>query len=89
MPRKQHVHKYELRPTTSIPVWCCALLGCNHFMPSHLTPIMKGRTSICWDCECIFPLNELNMKNNRPKCDDCSGLMDRSNQLDKLLKEID
>ena len=87
-PRKSHVHKYHLRKTENRPVWACALIGCNHFMPVHLTPLVNGRTSICWGCEQLFVINELNMLNPKPLCDDCSGLNEKLKELNKKLGNI-
>lgn len=71
MPRKNHTHKYQLRPTGSQSVWACALPDCNHYMPPHLSSLVEGRTSICWQCEEKFILDSDAMKENRPRCLEC------------------
>lgn len=84
MSRKQHVHKYELRPTTTLPVWCCAAPTCNHFMPNHLESILPGRSSICWECNQPFALSKINMKAKRPICDVCRGTIDDLGRINPL-----
>lgn len=73
MPRKSHTHKYILRPTGSSPVWACALDFCNHYMPSHLTSLVEGRMSECWNCETPFKLDSDAMKaeDGKPFCPVC------------------
>lgn len=71
MPRKNHTHKYQLRATGSQSVWACALPDCNHYMPPHLSSLVEGRTSICWQCEEKFILDEESMKESRPRCFTC------------------
>lgn len=73
MPRKQHVHKYYLRRTSVFDVWACALDECNHYMPQHLTELVSGRSSLCWDCGAKFRLNEDLMREEagKPVCQNC------------------
>ena len=81
MPKKQHTHKYLKQTTTGSPVWRCMLPDCNHFMPSHLEPLVIGRTSYCWECNDKFILTEQSMKRNKPLCDDCSPEVQALQQL--------
>jgi hypothetical protein len=71
MPRKNHTHKYIRRETGSSPVWACALEDCNHFMPNHLTNLVIGRSTYCWDCGDKFKMTELSMVDDMPKCESC------------------
>lgn len=71
MPRKQHTHKYIKRETSSSPVWACALEDCNHFMPSHLSSMVVGRSSYCWQCGDKFRLDENSVSEDRPRCISC------------------
>ncbi len=84
MPRRNHTHKYMKQTTGSSPVWRCMLDDCNHYMPSHLESLVVGRTSICWDCDDKFKLNVINMKEAKPRCDDCSPY---SQALTNVIKE--
>jgi hypothetical protein len=85
---KKHIHKYILRPTEGRPVWACALMGCNHYMPAHLSSLVIGRTSICWECEQPFQINTLSVKDVRPKCEDCGGTLEQIKQLNERLTNI-
>lgn len=71
MPRKNHTHKYQLRATSSQPVWACSLPDCNHYMPPHLNSLIEGRSSICWECDDKFILDIDAMKEVRPRCFQC------------------
>lgn len=73
MPRKNHTHKYIKRQTSSAPVWACSLPDCNHFMPSHLTGLVEGRSSYCWSCDDKFTLDSNSMLDDQPKCPNCRG----------------
>lgn len=90
MPRKQHIHKYYLRRTAAGDFWTCALLGCNHFMPLYLTPMVPGRTSLCWDCESKFHLLPELMDLDKPLCGVCRDVYNAREQerLNKI-KEIE
>jgi hypothetical protein len=80
MPRKQHTHKYVLRPTGSNSVWACALDNCYHYMPHHLTPLLEGRFSLCFKCEDRVRMDsdllEWATKENSGKilCEACRGI---------------
>jgi len=47
-------------------------------------PEPAGRKSICWQCEKEFLLTPVNMKNDKPLCDNCEESVDI---LDKYLQE--
>lgn len=93
MPRKNHPHKYILRPTTGVSVWACALPDCNHFMPPHLNSLLEGRAAICWGCEEKFILDSQAMRETKPRCIECRTGIDVEALADKiestLTEEID
>lgn len=67
----KHIHKYHKVKMFSHFVWACALRDCNHYMPYHMTDMMPGKASICWECGTDFDLTIHNMKNDKPLCPDC------------------
>lgn len=79
---KRHTHKYYKVPIAGQTVWACALPDCNHYMPKHMENLVPGKGSICWSCGDSFVLNPVNMKNDHPKCDDCSG-------FSKIIERVD
>ena len=69
---KKHIHKYYKRPDG---LWACAGIdGCTHFMPSNMIPAPLGYQTVCWKCDFPTQLTPLNMKMDKPECDDCSGV---------------
>lgn len=79
---KRHIHKYFRLELAGSPVWACGIPTCNHHMPPHMTPLVNGRASLCWSCDEPFVLNPINMKRDKPKCDDCEGLADINEYLE-------
>ena len=88
MPRKNHTHKYILRPTGSQPVWACALPDCNHYMPPHLNSLIEGRSSICWECEDKFILDDNAMKELRPRCFNCRSEVSKIIPMESLSEPV-
>lgn len=68
--RHKHIHKYHKNPDTGL--WHCAFPGCYHFMPKNVESSVRGRESICWECNGTFILDEHNMKDSEPVCEQCS-----------------
>ena len=67
-------------------VQSCAVPDCNHHMPSHLSKLLIGRASICWECNEEFAMNEDNLKEEFPKCLTCKNpeLMGQASTIDKI-----
>jgi hypothetical protein len=82
---KRHVHKYHRVDIGGAKLWACALGDCNHYMPAHMGSLVPGKNSICWKCNEQMVLNIMNMKDDKPKCDDCSGL----NYLSDVINQIE
>lgn len=70
---KRHTHKYYRVDLGSYKVWACALPDCMHHMPPHYNNLVEGKNSFCWKCGEMFVLNTINMKRDKPLCDDCSA----------------
>ncbi len=68
MSSKKHVHKYH---KLQDGLWHCALSDCTHFMPHNVAYNMRGKNSLCWDCNEKFPLDEEAMENDEPICYKC------------------
>lgn len=73
---KRHTHKYYRVQLGSDKVWACALPDCNHHMPTHMTPLVLGKSSLCWKCGEALVLDPINMKMDKPICDDCNSTSD-------------
>lgn len=84
---KRHTHKYYKKTLSFGQVWACALPTCNHYMPTHMTELLPGKQSVCWECEGMLVLNELNMKMEKPLCEDCSGTADLAAFINQRLRE--
>ena len=68
-------HKYHRVKIDNGFVWACDRPACGHWMPANLVNLLVGKLSTCWSCESPFQLNELNMRDVRPTCPDCSEEM--------------
>ena len=79
----RHVHKYMRINMSSHKIWACALPECNHYMPIHLEELVPGKASICWECGDKMILDLDNMKSDKPKCAECSGLKDIAKYLEE------
>lgn len=88
----KHTHKYRLVPFgNSIKVWSCGLPDCSHYMPTHMSHMIEGKASECWDCANITVMSSDRMKfaitQNEGKilCQDCidirRGIPIKSNEL--------
>lgn len=65
----KHVHKYHKIDN----VWYCALPNCTHFIPKNVPEeAMLGKSSICWNCNTELILDEDLLKEDKPRCIDCS-----------------
>jgi hypothetical protein len=82
---KRHTHKYYKVSIAGQNVWACALPDCNHYMPKHMDSLVPGKASICWSCSGPMILDPLNMENNNPICDDCSG---RASIISKINEQL-
>jgi len=70
---KRHTHKYHHVDLDFGKVWACALPNCNHYMPLHMNNLVPGKNSICWGCGESFILDSINMKNDKPVCNECKS----------------
>ncbi len=77
---KRHTHKYHRIDG----VWMCALSNCTHYMPKNVAGNVAGKSSICWECAHEFTLDDVNMRDDKPKCPSCSNEV---MTFDSLLKE--
>lgn len=68
---RRHPHKYRKARLTFGTVWACALPDCNHYMPQHMSELVSGKRSVCWNCDEVFIMNPLSMKDDFPRCDSC------------------
>ena len=67
----KHTHQYFRRADG---MWACSGIdGCTHYMPKNMAPAPAGHMSICWECSKPFLLIPINMKKDKPVCDDCEG----------------
>jgi len=61
-------------------------------MPEYMSSTVDGKFSICWNCGEQFILNPMNMKRDKPICEECSipGLKDALEDSDsiKVTEEI-
>jgi hypothetical protein len=71
MSAKKHTHKYYKLPLGNGFVWACGLSDCSHHTPKYLEQTVKGKKSICWNCERDFILESRNMMEDKPLCLDC------------------
>jgi hypothetical protein len=93
---KRHIHKYYKAKVAGDLVWACALPDCNHHMPPHMTSLVEGKSSLCWECGGELVLDPEAYKMDRPTCISCrSGISvddlngeDVSIRLKNLLKEM-
>lgn len=73
MARKKHIHKYHrVKLDRDTTIWACAFEDCNHHMPKYLEKLIRGRKSICWNCEQPLILEGFALEMDRPICDDCN-----------------
>ena len=89
---KRHVHKYFKLDMNGTKVWACAQPDCNHYMPAHMSGMVPGKNSICWKCGDTMILHSINMKDEKPKCDDCMSILSddgsiSSDELSSYLNE--
>lgn len=68
---KRHRHKYHNVVFGASHVWACALPDCTHYMPNHMSAMVEGKASICWQCGEDMILDKSNMKENQPRCENC------------------
>ena len=66
---KKHIHKYHRINDT----WYCALPDCTHFIPRNVpSEAMLGKASICWECGNEMILDEDLLREDKPRCGNCS-----------------
>src|SRR5689334_17151928 len=68
---KAHIHKYHQIEIAGIKVFACALSDCTHYMPNHMRRVVKGKASMCWECNKEFNMDDESMLMERPTCLDC------------------
>lgn len=75
---KKHIHKYYKRTIGSQWVWACGLDDCSHYMPVHMTELLQGKRTLCWnydkgnvDCEKVTLLDTRNWAKDKPICEAC------------------
>jgi NAD-dependent SIR2 family protein deacetylase len=44
-------------------------------MPDHMKHMVPGKASVCHGCDNQFVLDSENMKEERPRCNDCRGIL--------------
>lgn len=90
MAGRKHIHKYCKRELYGTSVWTCALPTCTHYMPKHLEEMVKGKYSVCWECDEQMIMGPLQMERDKPICDNCNGtaeVVELSPRLMELLKQ--
>lgn len=50
-------------------------------MPQVYEGLVEGKASFCWKCGETMVLNTINMKRDKPICDDCSEVINYSDLL--------
>ena len=83
---EKHIHKYQQVHTKFKTLWKCGIPSCKHFMPEHLTALIIGRASLCWNCGETFVMTEEKMSSPRPICNNCD---ESTKQLASILEEIE
>lgn len=78
MAARKHTHKYHKVAFGDGKVWSCALgsTGCTHYLPPHLSHLVLGRKSICCSCGDEFIIGPVNIEQDEPMCNECSGVDD-------------
>lgn len=56
--------------------WRCTLEGCNFFVHLGLAHVLEGKNSICWSCGEQFTMTARALKDEMPKCDECTAKRD-------------
>jgi hypothetical protein len=86
--KANHIHKYRLVDIGFSKVQSCAVPNCPHFMPAHLSKLLIGRASICWECDNEFNMTEDNLKEEFPRCMNCKNpeLAEAGNMLNKIFE---
>lgn len=84
---KKHIHKYHKVQLSYGPVWACGETDCSHHMPQHMTELMLGKKSRCWNCYDIITLDELNMKSDLPLCNDCKLIEETKPTIEQFVTE--
>ena len=67
----KHVHKYYKAKLSFGTVWACARPNCTHHMPQHMTDLLPGKNTQCWNCECNTVMDSRTMVMEKPLCEDC------------------
>jgi len=69
--RKGHTHKFHKIQGKVVKAWRCADSECKYILHSGLEELLLGRASICWNCSESFPMDEINLKEDMPVCQNC------------------
>lgn len=77
----KHPHKFILINNRT---WKCALEGCTFFVHLGLAHVLVGKHAVCWNCEETFVVDELSLKDGKPKCIDCRLALGHSVQSDQV-----
>lgn len=85
---RRHIHKYYKAHLLVGDLWACALPNCGHYMPQHIEGLLNGKNSICWNCSEIFTLNPMNMKSEKPICNECAGLTQDDDSSEVPLTDV-
>lgn len=85
---KRHIHKYHKVSLGTVTVMACAFADCTHYQPSHATPLLNGKKSICWGCEEEFILDPLAMDMTRPECPTCRLNIAKEPEVGEDLQKI-
>ena len=68
---QEHAHKYRkitLGKKGTFVIMRCMLPKCTHHVPLKLA---EGRETICWGCSKRFVLGPKNLRQEKPRCDNC------------------
>lgn len=94
--KRHKTHKYHRIQLDFGRVWACALSDCTHYMPKHMENLVEGKQSFCWNCNEIFILDSISMKDDKPICINCrvgrpepEDKIDADNPLLKYLEKLE
>lgn len=79
MAAKNHIHKYHYinigKRDEKRYTYACALPNCSHFIPIHMSKLVIGKESYCWQCgeKMIINKQHFRRKTRKPRCYKCTG----------------
>ncbi len=85
----KHVHKYYHVETPIGKLWACAHSTCNHHMPDHMKELVKGKYTLCWNCNKLMTLDPIALKMDKPFCENCRQTdFEETNQMHPFIPSI-